>query len=92
MYSLSEQLVATLAPAPVVDHVIVVDKGGVGIHVVIVIAINVLKNLQNLINFTLSCKTICYNYRVAHLLGNLGLVDLQRGPSIRSHTLDSGPM
>ena len=78
MYSLSEQLVATLAPAPVVDHVIVVDKGGVGIHVVvvIVIAINVLKNLQNLINFTLSCKTICYNYRVAHLLGNLGLVDL----------------
>ena len=46
--SLSEELVAALAAATVVDHVVVVDEGGVGIvRIVVVIAIQVLKQVDN---------------------------------------------
>ena len=45
MSSLSEQLVAALAPPPVVYRVVVVDKVGVGVGIVIVVvvAVDVLK-------------------------------------------------
>ena len=65
--SLSEELVAALAAAAVVDHVVVVvvDEGGVGIvRIVVVIAIQVLEQVDNynLIMHLIKPKTFCRHH------------------------------
>ena len=57
--SLSEELIAALAAAAVVDHVVVVDEGGVGIvRIVVVIAIEVLERVKIALESTKYCSSL----------------------------------